>query len=55
MSREAHVRFCERAGLRCPARLTQIQSAPPASPVLRSSPETRRKRGLQINLQMLRF
>ena len=28
MSREAHVRFCERAGLRCSARLTQIQSAP---------------------------
>ena len=28
MSREAHVRFCERAGLRCPARLTQIQPAP---------------------------
>ena len=27
MSRETHVRFCERVGLRCPARLTQIQSA----------------------------
>jgi hypothetical protein len=30
MSREAHVRFCERAGLRCSARLTQIHFAPPA-------------------------
>jgi len=33
MSRETHVRFCERVGLRCPARLTQILLAPPARPV----------------------
>jgi hypothetical protein len=39
MSREVHVRFCERAGLRCPARLTQIQSAPAARPrITRLSP-----------------
>ena len=25
MNREAHVRFCERAGLRCPARLTYVE------------------------------
>jgi single-stranded DNA-binding protein len=25
MNREVHVRFCERVGLRCPARLTYIE------------------------------
>ena len=46
MSRETHVRFCERVGLRCPARLTQTQSAPPARPVfapLSRAPDNNRR------------
>jgi single-stranded DNA-binding protein len=27
MNREVHVRFCERVGLRCPARLTYVEGS----------------------------